>query len=485
MNTTTKQDWAILPYNVERISGHYLVSNFLGNWSVLTLEEFKLLDQLRIEEDKELFERLLREGIVVSEQSVMEHIETFRRLNANLFWDVSLHIPVLTTRCNIACKYCQTHVDNPEDMSEKVAQRVLEYTLNTHNPKIHLEFQGGEALLNWKVLRSMIQTVQEYKAKYPNKKVMMSIVSNGILLKDDKMEFLVDNDVNICMSLDGPKDLHDKSRAFSKGEGSYEYVKDGIQRLKQLYERKGLSHRPINLLLTVNQNNIKAIKDVVDEYVHWGVREIALRPINKLGSAAKGWNDLGVTPKEFIECWTEAMDYLLNLNKKGVIIKERMATVLLTKLLAKQDPGYVDIMNPAGAGRAVLTYMPNGDIYPGDEARMIGDDFFKLGNVFEDSYEEVMKSPKMFSICQSSVLELYDYNSFYLPWSGTDPILNYKLQGSLIPKITQTPLYKISRRQFRYLLEKIITSQEDRDIFSKWIIKEESRCQGESSLKRN
>ncbi len=470
MPTITKdQEWAVLPYNSEKIGAHYLVSNFLGNWDILTPEEFKLLDQFCSQENDELFSRLNDKGIILNKESVDEAISTFRRLNANLFSDTSLHIAVLTTRCNIACTYCQTRVDNPEDMDLKVAGKVLEYMLNVSNPNIHLEFQGGEALLNWEVLKTMVENVQKYKATYKVKNVAMSIVSNGVLLKDDKMEFLIDNGVNICMSLDGPEKVHNTNRTFSSGQGSYEYVADAIKRLKVLYKKRDLN-RPINLISTVNKDNLQDIKKMIDEYVSWGATDIALRPINKLGGAYKDWKDLGLTPEEFNPYWAEAIDYILELNKKGIDIKERMATVMLTKMLAKRDPGYVDLMNPCGAGRAVLTYMPNGDVYPCDEARMFGDDFFKLGNIFEDTYEEIMKSSKMFSICQSSVMDLYDYNSAFLPWMGTDPFLNYRHQGSLIPKITQSPAYKINRFQFEYLIKKMIEDKQNLEIFQKWVI---------------
>ena len=238
--------------------------------------------------------------------------------------------------------------------------------------------------------------------------------------------------------------------------------------MKKAYKERN-RNQPINLLPTVNSANIDHLKEIVDEYVRLGVPSIALRPINRLGGAYSDWDKLGCTPEEFNPKWAEAMDYILELNKKGVDIKERMSTIMLTKILGKRDPGYVDLMNPCGAGRSVLTYMPNGDVYPCDEARMLGEDFFKLGNIFENTYEEIIKSPKLYSMCQCSVMDLYDYNSALAPWMGTCPVLNYRHQGNLVPKITQTPKYKIDHFQFEYLFGKMIEDKENQEIFQKWV----------------
>ena len=224
---TADQDWAVLPYNSQEIKGHYLVSNFLGNWDILTPEEFKQLETFQFENDGELYHRLSDKGIILKEDKVAEEINSYRKLNANLFADTSLHIAVLTTRCNIACTYCQTRVDDPGDMDLKVAGKVLEYVFGVRNKNVHLEFQGGEALLKWDVIKYMVETVRKYNETY-DKNVAMSIVTNGVLLKDDKMNYLLDNGVNICMSMDGTKELHNANRVFSGGEGSHHFVADAV-----------------------------------------------------------------------------------------------------------------------------------------------------------------------------------------------------------------------------------------------------------------
>lgn len=459
------KDWAVLPYNTEKISDHYLISNLLGNWDLLNFDEFKCLEQFSLNESDELFNKLYDKGIVIKEENLPKLINEYRELNSHLFTDASLHIAVLTTRCNITCSYCQARAEDPSDMDIATATKIMDYCFGMRNKNINLEFQGGEPLLNWDVLKFLVENIRKFNTI--NKNIKISLVTNGILLNDEKIDFLIDNGVDICISIDGPEKIHNSNRVFSEGNGTYEHVRSAIARLQDAYQKRGTKSR-LDLLPTLSKQSLSFAKEIIDEYVSWGVNMISLRPTNKMGGAQCQWDNIGFSPEEFNRFWSDAMDYMLSLNKQGIDIKETMAVVMLKKILKKQNPGHVDLMSPCGAGRAVITYMPNGDMYPCDEARMTGDDIFKLGNVSENTYEEAIKNPKLFSICESSLMDIWDYNSAFLPWTGTCPVLNYVSQGNLIPKITQTPKHKIHNFQLKYLFTKILEDKKNLEIFQQW-----------------
>jgi His-Xaa-Ser system radical SAM maturase HxsB len=461
-----KQNWAVLPYNSKRINDKYLISNLLGSWSIFDRKVFLNLEQFRLSESSPLFKRLYQEGIIVKEDNLPKLINEFRNINANLFTDASLHIAVVTTRCNLACRYCQTKTERPEDMNFEVAAKILKYIFDMRNPYINLEFQGGEPLLNWKVVKFLIENARKFNTT--GKDFHIGIVTNAVYLDEKKINFLVDNDVNICISLDGPAQIHNKNRIFKNNEATYKKVVTAIKRLKRIYKKRRIN-KPLDLLPTITKYSLFFPEKIIDEYVNWGAEQIALRPVNKIGFAEERWRNLGYPPEEFNCFWAKAMDYILKLNRKGVRIKERLALVMLRKILKKENAGYVDLMNPCGAGRSVLVYMPNGDIYPCDEARMAGSDIFKLGNILKNEYEELIKSSSLFSICEASLIDLWDYNSAYSPWMGTCPVLNYILGDNLIPKITTTPLYKIYRFQFDYLFKKMVEDKKNEEIFWQWL----------------
>ena len=65
----------------------------------------------------------------------------------------TLHIFVVSLRCEHSCPYCQVSRQSADkgqfDMSEETARRALEATFRSPSPKIKIEFQGGEPLLNF------------------------------------------------------------------------------------------------------------------------------------------------------------------------------------------------------------------------------------------------------------------------------------------------------------------------------------------------
>ena len=459
-----KNGFAVIPFNSTIIKDRYLVSNMLGNWDFLAKDEFKVLQSSNLTKKTPFFNRLRDKGLVIDGNNLKTVVDDYRSLNLNLFNDTSLHIAVVTTHCNLNCTYCQTNALKQEDMSHEVAGRVLKYIFDVQTPAVTLEFQGGEPLLNWDVLAFLIEHAKKFNV---NKNLRIALVTNLTLLDDKKMKFLTDHGVEICTSLDGPKKIHDKNRIFAKGKGSYDIVVKNIKRLNDKFGKK------VNLLPTITKHSLKYFKEIIDEYVKWGETDISLRPVNKMGIACANWSNLGYSPEEFNVFYKKSMDYILELNKKGVFIRERMARVILDKLFNKQDPGYVDLMSPCGAGRTTIAYMPNGDCYPCDEARMVAEDMLKLGNILNENYQDLMKKENLFHLLEASLVDLWDYNSAFLPWMGTCPVVNYALQRNIVPQIKCSPAHKVYNHQFRYIFEKISENNRDYKILRGWVKKGE------------
>jgi His-Xaa-Ser system radical SAM maturase HxsB len=454
------KEFAVIPFNSDVISDKYLVSNMLGAWDMLDRDDFNLLSSFKCDKGTPLFNRLHEKGILVDESNVDKLIDDCRNLNSNLFCDTSLHIAVLTTHCNLRCQYCQAHTKSPASMDLDTARRIIQFVRERYAQHITLEFQGGEPTLNWDVLSFLVKNIR--KLDREDRKITITVVTNLTLLDDKKMRFLKDFSVDICVSFDGPKHIHDKNRIFSSGKGTYLTVVKNINRLNKRFKKN------VNLLPTITKYSLKAYKEIVDEYVRLGQKGIALRPVNHLGNACCNWQNLGYTPEEFIEFYKKDLNYLLELNKKGVIIKERMAEVILKKIFNKRDPGYVDLMNPCGAGRGQIVYMPDGSCYPCDEARMVADEMFLMGNIRKESYEALIKKENLLHLLETSVVNLWDYASVFSPWIGVCPILNYATQKNFVAKIKCSSLYKIHSFQFRYIFEKIAEGGKNFEILKSW-----------------
>ena len=71
-----------------------------------------------------------------------------------------LHIFVVTLRCEHSCPYCQVSRRSADkalyDMSEDTARRALDVAMSSPPPAIKIEFQGGEPLLNFGLIKSIV-----------------------------------------------------------------------------------------------------------------------------------------------------------------------------------------------------------------------------------------------------------------------------------------------------------------------------------------
>lgn len=457
-----KNDIAVLPFNSKRIRNKYIVSNVMGCWDILTISEFSQFNALSLRRGKALTTRLYERGLIVDSNNLEKVMGGFRSLNANLFNDTSLHIAVLTRQCNLSCAYCQSgNGDKSENMTLDVASRILKYLFDVRSKAVTLEFQGGEPVVNWPILEFLVDNARKFNTS--GKELTIVLVTNMLLLDDAKMAFLAKNDVKVCASLDGPEDIHDKNRVYRDHGGTY---RDVIGKIIRFQERFG---RKVSLLPTITKFSLKDPERIIDEYVRLGQEEIALRPANCMGAASDAWSKIGYTPEEFCGFYKRALDYIVKINGQGKLICERTARIILMKMLLRKDPGYVEMMSPCGAGRATMVYMPDGAVYPCDEARMLGEDMFRLGDVVKEEYDDILNKENLLNLLQASCVNLWHYSSVFSPWIGYCPVVNYAEQKNIVPRVSCSALQKIQLFQFEEIVSRFMDGAGQTDVLNRWI----------------
>lgn len=149
----------------------------------------------------------------------------------------------VTEKCNLRCKYCiynPSHAEYREfghrDMQWETAKKAIDF-LKSHSDGAehpHIGFYGGEPLINFNIIKKSV----EY-AKENFKDITFAMTTNATLVNEDIADYLLENEVNIIVSLDGPKDLHDANRILVNGCGSYENTVRGIRLLLDAQRRKG------------------------------------------------------------------------------------------------------------------------------------------------------------------------------------------------------------------------------------------------------
>ena len=454
-----KGEFIINNYRSKRFGDKYFVTTDHGSYAILTKDEFKRLKQEKI--DGKIYSKLEEREIILTERNVKEAIENTRKRNSFLFSGKSLHIIVTTLRCNMKCVYC--HASSvPEssegyDMEKETAKKTVDFIFQSPSPFITIEFQGGEPLLNWPIVKYIVDYSNE-KNRTAQKDLVMSIVTNFTAMDMEKLDYLLKNKVRICTSLDGPKELHDSNRIL-KGNSSYDEVVKWIKILREEYEKRGIN-READALITLTKKSMKHPKEIVDEYVRLGIKTLHLRFLNNIGIAQRNWHDISYSPEEYITFWKEAVTYINEVKKRGIKISEKMVRIMTDKIGGKEDPNYAELRSPCGAAIGQIVYNYNGDIYSCDEARMIGDDLFLLGNVKKDSYKDILTSDKTCGIVLSSINDQFVCDEcVYKPYCGVCPVCNYTEQGSVIGKISQTNRCKILKQQFDWVVREIFINK--------------------------
>jgi His-Xaa-Ser system radical SAM maturase HxsB len=371
------------------------------------------------------------------------------------------------------CLYCQASSVNPAlkeyDMDMKTAKKTVDFIFQSPSKCITIEFQGGEPLLNFEVVKYIIKYAKELNKKH-KKEMIMTLVTNLNAIDDEKADYLIKNNVDICTSLDGPKFIHDHNRPLVGCGGSHDNVIKWVNKINDKYTKKKIK-RNVNALITVTKKTIDYPKAIVDEYVKNGMDNIHLRHLSSLGFASKEWDNIGYTPEKFIKFWEKTMDYIISLNKKGTDIKERMAVIILRKVLGStKGEDYLDLRSPCGAAIGQLVYNHDGKIFTCDEGRMIGNDIFNIGHVNKNTYKDVLTSPQTCGIVSASVNDCFICDDcIYKPYCGLCPVCNYFEQGNIIAKIPSTPRCKIYMAMFDYLVEKYFFDPKAKEIFDKWL----------------
>jgi len=461
---TFNKEYIQAPLRWKKIKNKYLITSDHGAWVLLDKHELDALQSNKLKGP--IFKILEDKGIIYTYNNKDLIKAYYKQRYGFLDHGTSLHIIIPTLRCNQKCIYCHSSATSSNnfkyDMTRKIANQTLDFILQTPADQITIEFQGGDALLNLPIFQYIVKTAKEMNTLH-KKKINFALVTNLTLLNNDILDWILhEGDIRICSSLDGPAFLHNKHRRYETGKPTH---KDVIYWIKKI--RKITGSTP-GLLMVTTKYSLPYYKEIINEYIKYGQREIQLKYISKLGFATPLWEEIGYSIDEFLEFWKKSMDYMIELNKKGTLIWERYARLILQKVLTTHDPNFLDFRNPCGMVIGQLAYNYNGDIYSCDEARNF--ELFKLGNVTKDTYKEVTTSSDSLELINCSINENYLCgNCVYKPYCGICPVMSYAEDGNLISKLYQNSRCKYFKFMFDYMFEKLLFDKQAREIFFAWI----------------
>jgi MoaA/NifB/PqqE/SkfB family radical SAM enzyme len=227
--------------------------------------------------------------------------------------------------------------------------------------------------------------------------------------------------------------------------------------------------------MTATKSELPRLSEIIDEYISQGFTSIFLRMLNPYGQAERNKAGIGYSWEEFVEAYKKALNYIIELNLRGVFFVEEFASILLRKVLTPFSTGFVDLQSPAGIGIGGVIYNYDGNVYASDEGRMLaemGDKKFLIGNVHSNTYYEIFSGDSLKSLIKSSCLECLPFCSTcaYQTYCGADPVRNYVEQGDIIGNKMKSAVCKKNRAIIQCLLELIEGNNPDvMDVFWSWL----------------
>lgn len=472
-------DYQILPFRFARFNdSEYLLTNDVGEYIFLSNGDFEKFINKELDVKSTVFQDIASKQIATTDnvKDVVNMLATkFRTKKSILREFTTLHMVVPTLRCNSSCIYCQVKRHESSnysaDMTKKTAKNIVKCIFESPSPCIKIEFQGGDPSTDFDMVKYIIEEA-EWQNLFKKRDLGFVICTNLTLLDEKMVKYLKKHNYLISTSLDGPKDLHDKNRPLQNKELDHHQIFErNLKMIRTIWD----DNESVSALMTTSRYSLGRFKEIVDEYVRLGFSSLFFRALNPYGFAKEHKDKIAYPVEDFVQNFKEGLDYIIELNKKGTFFVEGYSALLLKRILTPFATGFVDLQSPAGVGIAGAIYDYDGSVYVADEGRMMArfkNYYFRLGNVNENTHQEMFNGEKLHSILNNACTECLPEcaDCVFQPYCGADPVRNLSEQGDIVGHRPTNEMCKKNKAIIHYLFE--LLKKKDLEIhrvFWSWI----------------
>ena len=291
------------------------------------------------------------------------------------------HVMIIPTlRCPGMCKYCWGSDKQAEIMDISIVENIKEWLEEFRNDdQVHFTFHGGEPLLPgydfYKDAFKILNTLPNHSG--------YSMQSNLWLLDDEIADLLVENNVILSTSIDGPKEITD----YQRGEGYY----DKTMRSVHLAEDKGLYVSYVCTFTSYSKDYTSEIYDYFKDLKATVKIHSALPSLR--GENADPW---ALNQEDYGKLMVELLDkYLYDLDKFQIMDFDHMAKSSFIRR------GTLCAFNDCVGDTLAVGH--DGNIYPC--YRFVGMDEYIMGNVKDKPTVEDLESSNAYKL-------LHEFNDY-------------------------------------------------------------------------
>ena len=286
---------------------------------------------------------------------------------------------------------------------------ITKYISSKPTPEVEFVWQGGEpTLLGLDFFRKIIEFQKPFMEQ---KKIINSLQTNGTLLNDKWCKFLKKNKFLIGISLDGPREIHDRYRLDRGGRGTFHRVMKGLK----LLQKHGVDY---NVMATVAKETAFNPLEVYRFFKNQGVEFIQFSPvIERVADSKRNYYGLklaGPSSLDKEEENVQVTEWSVEAEKYGDFL------IAIFDEWVRNDVGKIKVMNFEWAlhawignpspvcihaqhcGESVIVEH-NGDIYACDHSMYPE---YRLGNIIQDDPLEMVKKSinNGFGVCKETSL---------------------------------------------------------------------------------
>jgi uncharacterized protein len=225
--------------------------------NVISIEN-KSIEQVKRELIDSNDKQLLELGFVTDESN--EHLDTLLWYNSLKYRSKTLNIMlIMTYNCNLECNYCFENLDknllNQIQIDiDKVCNFIIQKYKAGNYEELELHYFGGEPILE-------VNRIKEIHSKLieANIKIKSNVITNGVLLNEENVMALKENNISqYQITLDGPKEIHDKRRKSKDNTSSFDAI---IKNLQILINNKV----NISIRINVDSENVDHLENLYNE----------------------------------------------------------------------------------------------------------------------------------------------------------------------------------------------------------------------------
>lgn len=305
----------------------------------------------------------------------------FGRASLNQVCGFSLH---LVHGCNMGCYYCSVNSGlnfkgTQKALTKELAKDAIDFVYRRFPQATMYRLNlavGGEPLLNFDVLKFVVEYL-ETKGRDSGKPITISLATNGLLLTADVLAYFSEKNIHACLSIDGPKHIHDALRVTREGSPTYDQLIGKITVIRN-HEVHTKPLFPITAIATLSPVHPHVL-EVVDHLLALGFKRVAVNPVRSMPGKPHALNGDNIEPVK--RAYTAFVVHVLQSALKddwryldAILNHSDFVGRHLIRLLMRNDASY-----RCTAGKWGFTIAADGGIYPCDE--FVGLERYRIGDI--------------------------------------------------------------------------------------------------------